>query len=180
MTIIFREKLFRRDEFDDKEAEYLKDNPELVKIYGPSKINIEPDSKYEKDILKLGVKGSPDRKRLDELKGDVKVGWLITDGPRGGDTHYLGDYSKSGEFYTFSKKISDEHRFNYRVYPPKEYIKNGKKVYLTRVVLLSCYDHELKEGNYLNDKNLRARKNRMRGNAPYHKPESIMKKKKNR
>ena len=110
----------------------------------------------------------------------MKIGWLITDGPHGGDTHYLGDYSKSGEFYTFSKKISDEHRFNYRVYSPKEYIKNGKKVYLTRVVLLSCYDHELKEGDYLNDKNLRARKNRMRGNAPYRKPESIMKKKKNR
>ncbi len=176
--IIFREKIFRRDEPSVEDIDSLKDNPELVKIYGPAKINIEPDSKYEKDTLRLGIKGSPDRKKLEELKDDVKRGWLITDGPHGGDTHYLGDYSKPGVFYTFSKKISEEHRFNYRVYPPKEYIRNGKKVYLKRVILLFCYDHELPEGNYLEDKNLRARKDRMRRNAPYRNKTSILSKKK--
>lgn len=176
--IILREKLFRRDDFSSVEAEKLNDNPNLVKIYGPSKINIEISSKYEKDLSKLGPKGSPNRKVLDGLKEDIKNDWIISDGPHKGDTHYLGDFSKPGKFYTFSKEISNEHRLNYRVYPPKEYIKGGKKEYIKRVVLVSCYGHELENVDYLNDKDLRARKDRMRGNAPYRKPDPNKNKKK--
>lgn len=174
--IIFREKLFRRDIFLDYPS--LLDKPELVEKFGESELSIETSDKYNEDISKLGVKGSPDRKRLDSLKKDIRQGYLTSDGPAGGKTHFLGDFSKAGKFYTFSKKISDQHRLNYKIYPPKEYIKNGVHKHLLRVVLESCYDHELTEGNYLEDKELRARKNRMRGNAPYRKPESIMKKKK--
>jgi hypothetical protein len=176
--IIFRQKIFRRDEFINHED--IEDDPNLVKQYGNSQVQIEVDKKYEKDLPKLGIKGSPDRKTLDKLKEDVKKKYFDVDGPNGGDTHYLGDFSIPGKFHVFSKGISDIHRLNYRVYPPKVITDKSTKTksYIQRVVLLSCYDHELKEGDYLNDKNLRARKNRMRGNAPYRKSESIMKKKK--
>lgn len=177
---IFRllEKLYRRDEFLDED--FLKDDPNLVKIYGPSKIITAPTRKYNEDQKKLGI---VDKRVLNQLKKDIQEGFLIINNPkrRGEDkTHYLGDFSKLGKYHTFSKRISDAHRLNYRIYPPKVETdtKTGEKLYLKKVVLVSCYGHETEEGDYLNDKNLRARKNRMRGNAPYRKPESIMKKKK--
>ena len=177
--IIFREKLFRRDNISETSLKFLLDDPELVKKYGPSKLNIIASKKYNEDIQKLGIKGSTDRNNLDKLKKDIKDGYLFIDGPGKGDTHPLGDFSKLNKSFLFSKEISDQHRLNYRVFPPRVIIDNDKKEkYIQDVVLVSCYGHETEEGDYLNDKNLRARKNRMRGNAPYRKPESIMKKKK--
>lgn len=170
--IIFREKLFRRDEFTD--YPFLLDDPELVKELGPSKLSIEVSRKYNNDISKLGMKGTPDRNRLEALKRDIHNGFLISDGPAGGETHYLGDYSRLRKYHTFSKKITEEHRLNYRIYPPQKYIISGKAVHLMRVVLDSCFGHETTEGDYLNDKELRERKDRMRKNAPYRKPESIL------
>ena len=132
-------------------------------------------------ILAENVIYAPNRQRLENLKDSIRKGYLTVDGNYSEEkTHFLGDYSKEGS-YMFSKRISDEHRLNYRVFPPRVIIDSDKKEkYIQDVVLVSCYGHETEEGDYLNDKNLRARKNRMRGNAPYRKPESIMKKKKNR
>ena len=176
--IIFREKLFRRDDFSDADFEVLKPDPEKVKEYGNLIIQMEPSDMYNKGISKLGIKGSQDRKRLENLKGDIKKFYISVDGPNGGDTHYLGDYSKPGEYYVFSKSITDIHRLNYRVYKPQVIIEGNIKKYVQRVVLISCYDHEMTEGNYLDDKDLRARKDRMRGNAPYRNKTSILSKKK--
>lgn len=171
------ERLYRRDEFLDKD--FLNDDPKLVKIYGSSKIMTAPTKKYNEDQKKLGIM---DKRTLNQLKKDIQDGFLTTNNPkrRGKDkTHYLGDFSKSGKYHTFSKKISEEHRLNYRIYPPKVETdpKTGEKLYLKKVVLVSCYGHETDEGDYLNDKDLRARKDRMRGNAPYRKPDPKNKKK---
>lgn len=170
--IIFREKLFRRDEFSDDKI--LDADSKLLEEFGELKIQLELSDKYKKDLPLLGMKGSPNRNRLDKLREDLLKSFLTEDGPAGGETHYLGDYSKSGKFYTFSKKITDEHRLNYRVYPPEIIINKGVRYYVQRVVLDSCFGHELTEGDYLNDKELRERKDRMRKNAPYRKPESIL------
>ena len=180
MMIIFREKLFRRDDVSDNDLKQLLDDPDLVKEYGPSELIIIASKKYNEDLKKLGIKGSADRNVLEKLKKDVRSGYLFNDGPGKGDTHPLGDFSKKDKSYVFSKKISEQHRFNYRIFPPKLELddKTGKLRYGRKVILVSCYGHETEEGDYLNDKNLRSRKNRMRGNAPYRKSESIMKKKK--
>ena len=173
--IILRLKLFRRDDFNDQEI--IDVDLEIFNKLG-FKLQIETSNKYNSDISKLGIKGSPNRKRLEELKRDIRNMYLTTDGPSGGDTHYLGDFSKPGKYYTFSKKITEEHRLNYKVYPPEIITKNNNKKYIQRIVLESCYDHELPEGNYLEDKDLRERKDRMRGNAPYRNKTSILSKKK--
>ena len=170
--IIFREKIFRRDIFLD--GDIISDDSELVSKYGHSSIRIEVSKKYLNDINKLGIKGSPNRVKLDKLKNDIRKGYLDVDGPAGGKTHYLGDYSKPRNHYTFSKEITDEHRLNYKVYPPTVIVENGVEKYVQRVVLDSCFGHGLTEGDYLNDKELRERKDRMRKNAPYRKPESIL------
>jgi len=181
--IIFRLKLFRRDEFPESDYDIIKPDPKILNELGGIEIKISTEEKYDKSISKLGIKGSPNRKKLDALKKDIKNLYLSFDGPAGGDTHPLGDYSKPGKFYVFSKSITDVHRLNYRVYPPEVVISEDKKTksYIQRVVLLSCYDHEVSEGNYLTDKNLRARKDRMRKNAPYRKnSKSVMSKNKKR
>ena len=174
--IVFRLKIFRRDEFTDQEV--ITPDLKIIKELG-FKLQIEASPKYNKDIPKLGIKGSPDRRRLEELKKDIKNMYLTNDGPAGGDTHYLGDYSKQGKYYMFSKEITDDHRLNYKIYPPEIITDKNTKLYVQRVILESCYDHELPEGNYLTDKNLRARKDRMRKNASYRKnSKSVMSKNK--
>jgi len=180
MTILrLLQKIFRRDEFPDADRKVLEDDPELVELYGPSMILTAPSKKYGKDIQKIGI---VDRKRLDKLKKSIRDGYLLSDNPRNSldregpeETHYLSDYSKPGEFYMFSKKITGPHRLNYRIYKPALEIdqKTGKTRYVKKVILDSCYDHETTEGNYLEDKNLRARKARKRKNS-----KSIMSKKK--
>lgn len=175
--IIFREKLFRRDKEPDF-YDLLKDDPKMVEIYGPSKTVIVADKLYNDQMRRLGI--AIDKARVKKLRDDIKVGAIYYDGPNGGDTHYLGDYSKPGKFYTFSKVIDEKHRLNYKVYPPKVQIneKTKEKEYIKKIILESCWEHNTKEGDYLNDKNLRARKDRMRGNAPYRNKTSILSKKK--
>lgn len=163
--VILRTKLFRRDVFTD--IDVLSPDPNILAEFGKLTIQLETSKKYDKDILKLGIKGSSNRKRLDELRRDILNSYFMFDGPAGGDTHYLGDYSKSGKYYMFSKEITNEHRLNYKVYPPKVITETtGVKKYVQRVVLDSCFGHETTEGDYLNDKELRERKDRMRKMHP--------------
>lgn len=89
---------------------------------------------------------------IDKLIEDIDDNYLFFDGPAGGDTHWLADESGTGSnppFVTFSKKINDEDRLNYRIYKPERDPKTGK--YIQKIVMSSCEDHSLngKPGAYV-------------------------------
>lgn len=177
--VIFREKLFRRDIITDEVKIDLIDDPEKVKLYGPPISKLIASKLYNKQRRTFGP--AINKFRIKQLLKDIKRGYIYKDGPAGGQTHILGDYSILGKFYVFSKKIDKNHRLNYRVYPPKVLInaKTNQKQYIKLIIIESCWEHNINEGDYLNDQELRARKDRMRKNAPYRKnSKSIMSKKK--
>lgn len=172
--IVFREKIFRRDEISERVLEDLREDEDLVSKYGRPTIRISASKLYNDQLKTFGL--ALDRSRIKKLLQDIKKGHIVNDGPAGGDTHYLGDYSKLGKYYTFSKAIDDNNRLNYRVYCPSVGINpiTKEEEYVKLIVLESCWGHNTREGDYLNDKELRERKDRMRKNAPYRKPESIL------
>ena len=64
--------------------------------------------------------GPIDKKKIRGLKKDLEDGFIYTDGPNGGDTHYLTDQNKyPNKFHLMSKKINTSDRMNYGIYPPK-------------------------------------------------------------
>lgn len=109
----------------------------------------------DKETLRIEVKASKnkwaqDKSRLsitekeivDKLKSDIKKGNLYIDGPNGGDTHWLKDFSNK-DSHLMSKFISYSNRLNYRIYRP-EIVMNedtGEYHYTIKVVLESCLGH---------------------------------------
>lgn len=134
--ILFREKVFTRrdplpnpfpipDEWEDKY-----DNV----IYKVSQV----DKEYNKDITKFG----PTEKAL--IKGfrkDLKNGYIYVDGPSGGDTHYLSDYSSPNKYHRMSKSINDFDRLVYLIYPPILDEKNSKVI--IPIVIQSLDGHKI-------------------------------------
>ena len=173
--IIFREKLFRRDEITEEVYEDLMDKPELVEKYGPSSIKISASKEYNKQMATFGP--AINKTRIKALLRDIKAGHLTNDGPNGGDTHYLGDYSKMGKSHVFSKAIDETHRLNIRVHCPGEAVnpQTHKTEHLKIVVLESCWEHNINEGDYMDPK-LKAKKDLKRKSAPYRKDSGSTKK----
>ena len=80
---------------------------------------------------------------IKKLIKDINDGFFYVDGPNGGDTHYLSDYSKPDKFLIYSKSINVSDRLNYAIYKPDKISGNAK------IVLMRCKGHGLLDGrNY--------------------------------
>ena len=109
------------------------------------RIKLEFSSKYDRDINKL----SPiDREVTKRLVKDLKRGYVYENSEEGDDVHILTDFNKDGS-HVLSKKISNEHRFNYRVRPvviQKDEKGNITDYYLP-IYVESCFGHGLSGKN---------------------------------
>lgn len=73
------------------------------------------DKQYNKDMQELGP---IDRQTVKKFRKDLQAGNIYHDGPNGGDTHYLADYSDPSKFHRLTKSINTFDRMDYLVYPP--------------------------------------------------------------
>jgi len=99
---------------------------------------------------------SIEKKTIRNLKKDILNGHIYSDGPAGGDTHYLSKFSKKDKLHSLSKSINTVDRFNYLVYPPylEENEETGELEYKQDIVLSSCKGHyRLGVGNYSETEN---------------------------
>lgn len=94
------------------------------------------DKQYNKDMQELG---SIDKQAVRKLRKDLKDGYLYVDGPNGGDTHYLSDYSNPEKYHRLTKSINTFDRMDYLVYPP-ELDEEGRKLVIP-VVIQSLRGH---------------------------------------
>lgn len=139
--IVLRQKEFRRDEIPQYKI-FLPDPQIEQQLEVKMKIIVEASSKYSQQGSSPIFKAF--KSDIEKLKADIKKGYLYNDGPAGGDTHYLSDYSKKRNSALMSKIIGNsEHRLNYRVFEP-EIIegKDGNLHYIQKVVLESCLWHD--------------------------------------
>ena len=120
--IIFKEKDYsRRDENLEWSAE----------ITG---IDIQRSRTFELDYNDPSMVSY--RHIIKNLIKDIKSKYVYSDGPNGGDTHYLSDFSKPNRFLVYSKIINIDDRLNYAVYEPDN-------AGITKVVLMRCKGHSL-------------------------------------
>jgi hypothetical protein len=127
--IEFREKFYaRRDENVEWKEEI-------------TSVDIQRSKSFERDYNDISMRLSiPTIKKL--IK-DINDGFFYVDGPNGGDTHYLSDYSKPDKFLIYSKSINVSDRLNYAIYKPDKINGNAK------IVLMRCKGHGLLDGrNY--------------------------------
>lgn len=127
--IEFREKFYaRRDENVEWKEEI-------------TSVDIQRSKSFERDYNDISMRLSiPTIKKL--IK-DINDGFFYVDGPNGGDTHYLSDYSKPDKFLIYSKSINVSDRLNYAIYKPDKINRNAK------IVLMRCKGHGLLDGrNY--------------------------------
>lgn len=139
--IILRQREFRRDEIPSYKR-FVRD-PEVEKDLGVElKIVLVPSKKY--NIQSQTPLYKAYKSEISKLRQDIKSGYLYDDGPNGGDTHYLSDYSRKRDSALMSKIIGNtEHRLNYRVYEPEIIIgDDGNPDYIQKVVLESCLWHD--------------------------------------
>lgn len=137
------DKLFARRDPMPPESERFEADPEVEKIYGPLVTEYFKTDTYVKDFKALMPSAQVAAKKLED---DVKAGFLYYDGPAGGDTHFLADYSHNSgkkKSHFLSKKINTDDRLNYRIYPPAVIEINGKDVYYRKVVLSACESHKV-------------------------------------
>lgn len=109
------------------------------------RIKLEYSSKYDRDINKL----SPiDRETAKRLVKDLKRGYIYESSREEDDVHILTDFNKD-DSHVLSKKISNEHRFNYRVRPPVIIKDNEGNItdYYLPIYVESCYGHGLSGKN---------------------------------
>ena len=132
--ITFKQKEYVRQEAYQqlKEDQKILPDPELVSRYGECKLVLEEHKSFIKQRAESSYK-----REIKSLVKDIKNYYLYNDGPAGGETHYLSEFSRIGRFIVMSKKISYSDRLNYRIYPPE--VING--VYQMKVVLISCASH---------------------------------------
>lgn len=157
--LIYRQKEFRRDEYNENWQ--LPIDPEILKNFSEYEINhpkiiiTSPTKEFNDNQKQLSY---IDKGILKKLEKDVKNNYWKEDGPAGGDTHFLEDFSGK-KFSTFSKKINENDRFNYRVYPLEIAVDidpqtNENIIYLTRkITYTSCLGHRIDGvGDYLDPK----------------------------
>lgn len=120
--IEFREKFYARR---DKNVEWKEEI---------TSVDIQRSKSFERDYNDISMRlNIPTIKKL--IK-DINDGFFYVDGPNGGDTHYLSDFSKPGRFLIYSKSISVVDRLNYAIYEPDE---EG----VSKIVLMRCKGHGL-------------------------------------
>lgn len=117
-----------------EESQKFYPSQEIENIYGLCTIDIQKDNIFLEQYQKSALKP-----RIKKLIRDIKNWHIYSDGPAGGETHYLSEFSKLGKFLTFSKKINTVDRLNYRIYPPS--VESGR--YYIKVVLINCLGHSI-------------------------------------
>lgn len=134
--IVFRQKQYVLQESHQRlqDDQKILPSPNLIEQYGKCVLIVEEHPNFTKQRSESFYK-----KEIKSLIKDIKNYYLYEDGPAGGETHYLSEFSRLGRFITMSKKISYGDRLNYRIYSPE--VKNG--VYQMRVVLISCSSHSI-------------------------------------
>lgn len=111
--IVLRTKIFsRRDQlpstrFDDIPEEWGGGYDRVI-------FDVAEKKNYAKEYQQLG---NIDKERVKGLRKDLKNGYIYSDGPNGGDTHYLEDFSNKNKHWV-SKEINTCDRMNYIIYPP--------------------------------------------------------------
>ena len=96
------------------------------------------DKKYNDEIKQFGPL---EKQKIKKLREDLKNGYVYQDGPAGGDTHYLEDYSKPEKYHKLTKTINTSDRLEYSVYPPTLDEKNKKLV--VPIVIQSLKGHTI-------------------------------------
>ena len=141
--IRFKQKLYFLQESHQvlNDGDRFGPDPSLEEIYGKMELRVEPDDTYTEQYQK-----SFERPRIKKLVKDIREGHYYDDGPAGGETHYLSEFSKAEKYHLMSKKINPKKdRLNYRIYAPK--VINGK--YVMKIVLINCLGHNITGiGNY--------------------------------
>ena len=127
------------DPMPPPEKQFTSD-PNIEREYGVKlKIAVYTTKRFDDDLARHY---SVEKKIIRDFKKDIIKGYLYYDGPAGGNTHYLGEFSKDGDHHALSKCINSIDRLNYLVYEPElTQDDNGNYVYLQRVVLTSCKEH---------------------------------------
>ena len=148
--IILRQRNYnRRDEFDE-ERDGFKTCIDYTKLNNPKvKITLSYSKLYNKQMRDISV----DKDTIKKLKKDLLDGFLYTDGPNGGDTHFLRDVSKLREELVFSKCINTFDRLNYRIYKPiiSTDSKTNNSIITIKVQIESCKGHTYRSGKTYSD-----------------------------
>ena len=142
--IKFRQKQYVLQESHQRLEELQKfyPSPELIDKFGACEVDIQRDDDFIEQYQE-----TTHRSTIKRLIRDIRDWYLYEDGPNGGETHYLSEFSRLGKFITMSKKINYNDRLNYRIYPPK--VEYGK--YKIKVVLINCIGHQISGiGTYSN------------------------------
>lgn len=112
------------------------------------KINIEESKNFTKQLSYCQL---TTRELVYKFIKDIKNGYMYEDGPSGGDTHYLKEFSKPNNpikerrFLMYSKSLNYHDRFNYRIYEPME-SEEGNVSY--KIVIDSIEGHNANSKNY--------------------------------
>lgn len=133
--IILRQKFYsRRDELPSPRFDDIPE--EWAGKFDSIRYNVRDNGKkYSNDMSQLG---SIDKAKVKALRKDLKAGYLYEDGPAGGDTHYLSDFSNKGKHW-MSKSINTSDRMNYIIYPPE--LDEKKREIVIKAVIQSLLGH---------------------------------------
>lgn len=139
------QKIFRRDPMPSKKDRFELDVNIMKKPGVTSKRVVQMTPAFQKEYKTLLPQ---DKRIVDNFKKNVKQGYLYEDGPEGGDTHILGDFSSNKrKFHRLSKKVNDEDRFNYIVHEPElNLLEDGTYSYTQKIVLETCKKHKIYGG----------------------------------
>lgn len=131
--------------FSDKDTKKRDPLPDLFEHpenwedkFDDTTVNIRYSDQYNDDMKELGELVKRDVRNL--IK-DIKKGYLYTDGPHGGDTHYLKKYSDPKKYHRMSKSINTFDRLVYTIYPPR--LNEEKRVLETPVTINNAKNHKL-------------------------------------
>lgn len=137
MTMIkFKQKQYVLQESHQRleESQKFYPSPELIDKFRNCEVDIQRNNDFIEQYQKTTY-----RSTIKRLIRDIRDWHLYEDGPAGGETHYLSEFSRLGKFLTFSKTINNSDRLNYRIYPPQ--VENG--MYKIKVVLINCIGHQI-------------------------------------
>ena len=140
------QKIFRRDPMPTKKDRFEMDEEIMKRPDVISKRIIQKTPTFQKDYKTLMPSS---QKIVDNFEKEVRQGYLYEDGPSGGDTHILGDYSSNiRKFHRLSKIINDHDRFNYIVAEPElKPLGDGTYSYTQKIVLETCAEHKIYGGD---------------------------------
>ena len=137
MKILRTKNFTRRDHLSPSEW-LINGTPENIEL----KVKVEESDKFKRQFKQ---QLPSNQEIINNFKSDIKNNFYYIDGPHGGDTHWLKDFSHKGKSHMMSKRINYHDRLNYRIYKPEldEYDEEGNllPVQKIKIVLESCEGH---------------------------------------